>query len=122
MKLKFGIAVALLVLSVAAASVTFTRRGYMQRQIVDPTYPAYASDAVETRGWPWAFVADDPSQPHFRSIGREDRFFAREFLYDVAFFFVAFGLAIICIWTLVKRLSMRSSELPPASAAGSRSP
>ena len=122
MKLKLGIAIGLTLLSVVAVSATFTRRGYMQRQIVDTTYPAYASDAVETRGWPWAFVADDPAQPHFRSIGREDRFFLREFLYDVVFFFVVFGLALVCVWTLVKRLSMRSSELPSADAAGSRSP
>ena len=61
-------------------------RGWVDMSVVDPAWDAIRSGAVHGWGWPLEFVADDPYPWQNYSLGTEDVFLLKPFLFDLVVF------------------------------------
>ena len=73
----------LFVAAVAMTMTTFFVASDVDRLRVEKEFPPYLSATVEGRGWPVAFLVDDPTKENFENIGFEDRFFPKSALWDL---------------------------------------
>ncbi len=63
----------------------------VDRTLVEKNFPPYVSATVEGRGWPAAYIVDDPKKEKFEHIGAEDRVFFSIFLFDWAVLLIIIG-------------------------------
>ena len=83
--------------SVVFTGLTFFRKTVVLRQRVDPDWEPAASHFVEARGWPLAFVADDPQALNVGRIGLEDKIFWTSLVLD----WVTILLLVSLLWIVI---------------------
>ena len=92
----------LLVGAVAMTMATFFASSQVDRLRVEKEFAPYLSATVEGRGWPVAYMVDDPAKPNFENIGFEDRFFPGSALLDLVVIALLVGGAFLGLKLLEK--------------------
>ena len=75
-------ALSLVFVSFIVTISTVLKTGDLERGIVDPDFPVYATSYVDARGWPFPFLGDNPLKKDFGKMGFEDKFFLYVFMVD----------------------------------------
>ncbi len=81
--------------AVILTMTTFFIPSDVDRLLVEKEFPPYLSATVEGRGWPGAFLVDDPAKPNFENIDFQDRFFPKMAFWDLVALFAMVGMAFL---------------------------
>lgn len=84
------------------------RESWVEMSVIDPGWSLVRSGAVRGWGWPLEFMADNPHPVENRTLGPEDIFLFRPFLFDLLTFSLLLG-AIVLTPVFYMRLTRGSS-------------